>query len=261
MTVGTGAGAADAAGARRRPLRPAAAAGAGRTNAGHARCCARRPRAWSMKSTARVREMASPQAEPLFQILVDNEVELEAQIPSIHVSKLKSGEIARILDCGRRRAGRQGPPGRARDRSEIAARQSAAGGRQRPVAPDRHVRPRHASMPGEVAASPSPATRWTTGSRAPACGWCATAPSRCGGWPSGCCRTTASRSARGSTTARWSSPTPGRSLHDGDKINPKFPEEFDQPEGGDGSQYLGLVDPSAAALDRALGHPAGAWLR
>jgi len=53
-----------------------------------------------MKSTARVREMASPQAEPLFQILVDNEMELEAQIPSIHIAKLKSGEIARITVAG-----------------------------------------------------------------------------------------------------------------------------------------------------------------
>jgi multidrug efflux pump subunit AcrA (membrane-fusion protein) len=52
------------------------------------------------KSTARVREMASPQAEPLFLILVDNEIELEAQIPSIHVSKLKSGETARISVSG-----------------------------------------------------------------------------------------------------------------------------------------------------------------
>jgi RND family efflux transporter MFP subunit len=53
-----------------------------------------------MKSTARIREMASPQAEPLFQILVDNEIELEAQIPSIHIAKLKSGEIARITVAG-----------------------------------------------------------------------------------------------------------------------------------------------------------------
>jgi multidrug efflux pump subunit AcrA (membrane-fusion protein) len=59
------------------------------------------------RSTARVREMASPQAEPLFQILVDNEVELEAQIPSIHVSKLKSGEIARVsISGGAERVGR-----------------------------------------------------------------------------------------------------------------------------------------------------------
>jgi multidrug efflux pump subunit AcrA (membrane-fusion protein) len=60
-----------------------------------------------IKSTARVREMASPQAEPLFQILVDNEVELEAQIPSIHVTKLKSGEIARVsISGGTERAGK-----------------------------------------------------------------------------------------------------------------------------------------------------------
>ncbi len=82
-----------------------------------------------VKSTARLREMASPQAEPLFQILVDNEVELEAQIPSIHVSKLKAGDVAQIFDCRRRRPGWQGPPRCARDRSEIAARQGARGGR------------------------------------------------------------------------------------------------------------------------------------
>jgi multidrug efflux pump subunit AcrA (membrane-fusion protein) len=53
-----------------------------------------------MKSTARIREMASPQAEPLFQIVVDNEIELEAQIPSIHIAKLKTGEIARVTVAG-----------------------------------------------------------------------------------------------------------------------------------------------------------------
>src|SRR4051812_33623256 len=34
-----------------------------------------------LKSPAGLREMAPPQAEPLFQIVVDNEIELEAQIP------------------------------------------------------------------------------------------------------------------------------------------------------------------------------------
>lgn len=53
-----------------------------------------------VKSTARLREMASPQSEPLFQILVDNEVELEAQIPSSHVAKLKAGDVARIAIAG-----------------------------------------------------------------------------------------------------------------------------------------------------------------
>jgi len=53
-----------------------------------------------MKSTARIREMASPQAEPLFQIVVDNEIELEAQIPSIHIAKLKTGELARVTVAG-----------------------------------------------------------------------------------------------------------------------------------------------------------------
>ena len=53
-----------------------------------------------MKSTARIREMASPQAEPLFLIVVDNEIELEAQIPSIHIAKLKTGEVARVSVAG-----------------------------------------------------------------------------------------------------------------------------------------------------------------
>ncbi|MCX7313379.1 MAG: efflux RND transporter periplasmic adaptor subunit [Alphaproteobacteria bacterium] len=53
-----------------------------------------------MKSTARLREMASPQSEPLFQILVDNEVELEAQVPSNHLPKLKIGDVGRISIAG-----------------------------------------------------------------------------------------------------------------------------------------------------------------
>ena len=79
----------------------ASAAGVGAGRPGPSSITLRAPAAGLVtKSTARVREMASPQAEPLFQILVDNEVELEAQIPSIHVSKLKSGEIARITISG-----------------------------------------------------------------------------------------------------------------------------------------------------------------
>jgi RND family efflux transporter MFP subunit len=54
------------------------------------------------KSTARVREMASPQADPLFYILVDNELELEVDIPSVHVGKLKAGETAQVSIAGGR---------------------------------------------------------------------------------------------------------------------------------------------------------------
>lgn len=53
-----------------------------------------------MKSNARPREVASPTSEPLFHIVVDGEVELEAQVPSIHVAKLKSGEPARVAITG-----------------------------------------------------------------------------------------------------------------------------------------------------------------
>jgi len=78
-----------------------APAGAGQARAAPASLTLRAPAAGLvMKSTARVREMASPQAEPLFQIVVDNEIELEAQIPSIHIAKLKANEIARISVAG-----------------------------------------------------------------------------------------------------------------------------------------------------------------
>jgi multidrug efflux pump subunit AcrA (membrane-fusion protein) len=39
---------------------------------------------------------ASPQAGPMFRIAVDNEIELDAEVPSIHVLKLGPGASARI---------------------------------------------------------------------------------------------------------------------------------------------------------------------
>lgn len=39
---------------------------------------------------------ASPQAGPMFRIAVDNEVELDAEVPSIHVLKLNPGASARV---------------------------------------------------------------------------------------------------------------------------------------------------------------------
>jgi multidrug efflux pump subunit AcrA (membrane-fusion protein) len=80
---------------------PPASAGAGAARPTPASLTLRAPAAGLvMKSTARIREMTSPQAEPLFQIVVDNEIELEAQIPSIHIAKLKTGEIARVTVAG-----------------------------------------------------------------------------------------------------------------------------------------------------------------
>jgi multidrug efflux pump subunit AcrA (membrane-fusion protein) len=77
------------------------AAGAGAQRPAPTTITLRAPVAGSvMKSNARVRELASPMAEPMFQIAIDSEVELEAQVPSIHVAKLKAGEIARIAIAG-----------------------------------------------------------------------------------------------------------------------------------------------------------------
>ena len=60
------------------------------------------------RSTAAIAATASPApGEPLFRIAIDNEIELEADIPSIHVPMLASGQSARVqLDDGRELYGR-----------------------------------------------------------------------------------------------------------------------------------------------------------
>src|SRR2546425_846756 len=48
----------------------------------------------------------SPRAEPLFRIAIDGEIELEAEVPSIHVPKLASGQTARVeIESGRELTG------------------------------------------------------------------------------------------------------------------------------------------------------------
>ncbi len=49
-----------------------------------------------MASSAMVGSVASPQAGPLFRIIADNEIELQAEVPSLQVPKLKPGATARI---------------------------------------------------------------------------------------------------------------------------------------------------------------------
>jgi HlyD family secretion protein len=49
---------------------------------------------------------ANPRADPLFRIAVDGEIELEAEIPSIHVPKLAPGQTARVeIEEGRELTG------------------------------------------------------------------------------------------------------------------------------------------------------------
>ena len=55
--------------------------------------------------------MASPQSEPLFQILVGNELELQVEVPSIHVPKLQAGEPVRISIDGGVETARPHPSG------------------------------------------------------------------------------------------------------------------------------------------------------
>ncbi len=60
-----------------------------------------------MSSTAMVGAMASPQAGPLFRIITNNEIELDVEVPSLQVPKLKPGATARItIDDGPERNGR-----------------------------------------------------------------------------------------------------------------------------------------------------------
>jgi multidrug efflux pump subunit AcrA (membrane-fusion protein) len=58
------------------------------------------------RATAVLGATASPRAEPLFRIAIDGEIELEAEVPSIHVPKLAPGQTARIeVEDGRELSG------------------------------------------------------------------------------------------------------------------------------------------------------------
>ena len=50
-----------------------------------------------MSSTAMVTAMASPQAGPLFRVIANNEIDLDVEVPSLQVPKLKTGATARII--------------------------------------------------------------------------------------------------------------------------------------------------------------------
>jgi HlyD family secretion protein len=60
------------------------------------------------RSTAAIAATASPlPGEPLFRIAIDNDVELEAEIPSIHIPMLSPGQAARIqIEDSRELSGR-----------------------------------------------------------------------------------------------------------------------------------------------------------
>jgi multidrug efflux pump subunit AcrA (membrane-fusion protein) len=49
-----------------------------------------------IQSTARVGAVPSPRGEPMFRIMIDKEIEFEAEVPSIHVPKLRIGQAARV---------------------------------------------------------------------------------------------------------------------------------------------------------------------
>jgi len=58
------------------------------------------------RSTVVVGATANPRAEPLFHIAIDGEIELEADVPSIHVPTLAPGQTARVeIENGRELSG------------------------------------------------------------------------------------------------------------------------------------------------------------
>jgi multidrug efflux pump subunit AcrA (membrane-fusion protein) len=60
-----------------------------------------------IQASARAGAFASPQLGPLFRIAIDNEIELDAEVPYVHVLKLTPGVTARItIDGGPEVSGR-----------------------------------------------------------------------------------------------------------------------------------------------------------
>jgi multidrug efflux pump subunit AcrA (membrane-fusion protein) len=60
-----------------------------------------------IQATARAGAFASPQLGPLFRIAIDNEIELDAEVPYVHVLKLTPGVTARVtIDGGPEVSGR-----------------------------------------------------------------------------------------------------------------------------------------------------------
>ncbi len=84
-----------------------AAGGAPGAAAGPSTLTLRAPAAGTItRSTAAIGATFSPRAEPLFRIAIDGEIELEAEVPSIHVPKLASGQTARVeIESGRELTG------------------------------------------------------------------------------------------------------------------------------------------------------------
>ncbi|MFL4968528.1 MAG: efflux RND transporter periplasmic adaptor subunit [Xanthobacteraceae bacterium] len=76
-------------------------------SAGPATASLRAPAAGTVtRATAILGATASPRAEPLFRIAIDGEIELEAEVPSIHVPKLAPGQTARVeIEDGRELSG------------------------------------------------------------------------------------------------------------------------------------------------------------
>jgi len=75
--------------------------------AGPASLLLRAPAAGTVtRATAVLGATANPRAEPLFRIAVDGEIEVEAEVPSIHVPKLAAGQTVRVeMEDGREVSG------------------------------------------------------------------------------------------------------------------------------------------------------------
>ena len=185
---------------------------------------------------------ASPQAGPMFRIAVNNEIELDAEVPAVHMLKLNPGATVRIS--------RDDAPdliGRVRLVSPQIDRATQLGHvrisrDQQSVAEDRHVRPRlhrrqaqlrrrrsaHRDRPSHRSGGQGQHRRDAEGA------------GRAG------VRHHA-KSSKASTSAKSSWPTPAPRCMTATRSRPCSP--MNSIDGyADGTQYLGMVDPQSASL-------------
>ena len=112
------------------------------------------------RSTAMVGAMASLQAEPLFRIMVNGEIELEVEVPSIHVPKLKRDANRPPVSRSRMALLSAGECGECRQRSNARPSLGELGLRSiRSPRSGLACSPERRSTPAEAAASPFRAPR------------------------------------------------------------------------------------------------------
>ena len=182
-------------------------------------CTRRRP---IIQATARAGAFASPQLGPLFRIAIDDEIELDAEVPYVHLLKLTPGVTARIPSTAARRSSGASHrrPG---NRSPHAARQGAIGRAAKSGDQDRHVCARHHRRQPKL---------WRLGAEIGARSFDRTGHQgqhrRDAEGPGGPVSDTDIEIREGVKEGEIIVANAGTSLHDGDRVKTIFPDEFDR---------------------------------